>query len=135
MKRLSLAIAAALIASTAAAIDSRSASDFLNSIDVNTHIGQGEDAWADVATAVRYTGHRHVRDNSARLNSLINLYNQTGVSTLMLMGCSNGVATPISRAKTLAAANALLAVEGPNEPNNFPVTYNGRTSSITGTFL
>jgi hypothetical protein len=38
-------------------------------------------------------------------------------------------------AKKLAAGGALLAVEGPNEPNNFPVTYGGSTSSHTGSFL
>jgi hypothetical protein len=34
-------------------------------------------------------------------------------------------------AKQLQAAGALLSVEGPNEPNNFPVTYMGATSSST----
>ena len=34
-------------------------------------------------------------------------------------------------AEQLAAAGALLAVEGPNEPNNWPVTYLGQTSSST----
>lgn len=33
----------------------------------------------------------------------------------------------ISTAKQLAAADALLAFEGPNEPNNWGITYNGET--------
>ena len=33
--------------------------------------------------------------------------------------------------RTLAAAGALLSLEGPNEPNNFPITYQGRTGGGT----
>src|ERR1700739_4781763 len=35
----------------------------------------------------------------------------------------------------VAAAGALLAAEGPNEPNNFPVTYGGNTSGYKSTFM
>ena len=45
------------------------------------------------------------------------------------------VASTITMAEQLHAAGALLAVEGPNEPNNFPVTYDGATSSYTTTFM
>jgi hypothetical protein len=41
----------------------------------------------------------------------------------------------IFKLEELAAAGALLAAEGPNEPNNFPVTYLGKTSGYETTFL
>jgi hypothetical protein len=37
--------------------------------------------------------------------------------------------------KQLAAAGALLAMEGPNEPNNWAVTYEGQRSAANSTFL
>jgi len=36
--------------------------------------------------------------------------------------------------QAVEAAGALVAVEGPNEPNNFPVTYQNQTSSYSTTF-
>jgi hypothetical protein len=41
------------------------------------------------------------------------------------------VTSTITMAKTLNASGALLAVEGPNEPNNFPVTYDGQKSGAS----
>jgi hypothetical protein len=35
----------------------------------------------------------------------------------------------------LAAKNALLSLEGPNEPNNFPLLYKGQQGGGTGTWL
>src|SRR5262249_29712749 len=45
------------------------------------------------------------------------------------------VASTVSMAEQLNAAGALLAVEGANEPNNFPVTYENQTSSYSTTFV
>ena len=33
----------------------------------------------------------------------------------------------LTTARGLASAGYLLSIEGPNEPNNFPFTYNGQT--------
>jgi hypothetical protein len=53
-------------------------------------------------------------------------------------GVTNSALTAtITAARQLAEAGALLAVEGPNEPNNFGgVTYQGQTSGVTnGTWM
>ena len=42
----------------------------------------------------------------------------------------------LDAAKALATADALLAIEGPNEPNNFPITYRNRKGGgIDGTWV
>jgi hypothetical protein len=61
------------------------------------------------------------------------VYRQAGVRTCMLPNAD--LSTTLDMAKQLQAAGALLAIEGPNEPNNFPVTYQGQTSSSASTFL
>jgi hypothetical protein len=105
--------------------------DFLNSIGVCTHIGQGVDNAAQSATAMTYAGIRNLRDDgrSGHIQDWITVYNQSGVRTALLT--DQNIASTITMAKQLRAAGALLAVEGPNEPNNWHVTYEGQTSSDT----
>ena len=108
---------------------------FLESIGVCTHIGQGVDDPEDSATAMAYAGIRHLRDDGRadRVDAWITVYQQSGVKTVLLT--DHDVDSTIETAKTLHAAGALLAVEGPNEPNNWPVTYEGQTSGYETTFL
>jgi hypothetical protein len=107
------------------------ANDFLNSIGVCTHIGQGVDVASQSATAMAYAGIRGLRDDgrSAHIQDWITVYQQSGVRTALLT--DHDITSTITMAKQLKAAGALLAVEGPNEPNNWPVTYQGQTSSST----
>jgi len=112
------------------------ANDFLNSISVCTHIAQGADNPTQVATALAYTGIRNFRDDfsTTRTQDWINIHNQTG-ARMSLLTASGNVSLSLSVAEPLAQAGALLAVEGPNEPNNFGVTYEGITSGYSTTFL
>ena len=113
-----------------------SASAFLATIGVCVHVAQGADAPQSSATAIAFAGIRNVRDdgNPSAVPDWISMHQQVGVRVCMLP--KNGdVATTISMAKQLQAAGALLAIEGPNEPNNWPVTYQGQTSSSSSTFL
>ncbi|HUI93088.1 MAG TPA: T9SS type A sorting domain-containing protein [Chitinivibrionales bacterium] len=105
--------------------------DFLNSIGVCTHIGQGVDNAAQSATAMTYAGIRNLRDDgrSSHIQDWITVYDQSGVRTCLLT--DQNITSTVTMAKQLRAAGALLAVEGPNEPNNWPVTYQGQTSSDT----
>jgi hypothetical protein len=107
------------------------ATDFLSTIGVCVHIAQGVDAPKDSATAMAYAGIRNLRDDGSpsAVAGWITVYQQAGVRTCMLP--NSDLPTTISMAKQLRAAGALLAVEGPNEPNNFPVTYEGQKSSGT----
>lgn len=119
----------------ATGVQAQRASDFLGSIGVCTHMAQGVDAPDKSATALAYAGIRNLRDdgNPAAVPGWISVYKQAGVRTNML---PNGdIATTIDMAKQLKAAGALLSIEGPNEPNNFPVTYEGQKSDYNGSFL
>jgi hypothetical protein len=95
---------------------------FLSSLGVNTHVDQGYDPNSYVQP-LRYLGVRELRDSPRNLAGLIMLHAQTGVRIDLL---GSDVAGLTVAADTLAQAGALLAIEGPNEPNNFPVTYNGQ---------
>jgi hypothetical protein len=111
------------------------ADDFLSSIGVCAHVAQGVDAPSQSATAMSYAGIRNLRDdgNPAVVQGWISMHKSAGIRVCVLS--NQGVATTIDMAKQLNAAGSLLAVEGPNEPNNFPVTYMGQTSNSNTTFV
>jgi hypothetical protein len=111
------------------------ASDFLGSLGVGTHIGQGVDSAAQVGPALSYLGLGHLRDdgNPAHVQDWITVHQLSGARTNLLT--NQNVSETIDMATQLRAAGALLSIEGPNEPNNFPVTYQGQTSGYTTTFL
>jgi hypothetical protein len=108
--------------------------DFLGSIGVCVHITQGVDAPQPSATAMGYAGIKNLRDdgNPATVASWIAVYQQAGVRTNFLP--VSDIAATVDMAKKLKAAGALLSIEGPNEPNNFPITYQGQTSNFMTTF-
>jgi hypothetical protein len=105
-----------------------SSDTFLSSLGVNTHIDQGYNPYAYVEP-LRYLGVRNIRDSEHHLSGHLMLHAQTGV-LVDLLGAD--VSSLTAAARTLARAGALLAIEGPNEPNNFPITYNGRRGGGTG---
>ncbi|MFI5380786.1 MAG: glycosyl hydrolase [Tepidisphaerales bacterium] len=110
------------------------ANDFLNSIGVCTHISQGKDQPTKVAECLAYAGFRAIRDDGSRnpktLQSFIDVYKNSGAKAVLLP-INGNIETSLAEYETLAAAGALLAVDGPNEPNNWRVTYKGATSSKT----
>ena len=110
-------------------------SDFLDSIGVCTHIGQGVDNAERSATAMKFAGIRGLRDDGRpnHIADWITVFRQAGVRTALLT--NHDVASTIDMAKQLHAAGALLAVEGPNEPNNFAVTYENQRSDYNTTFV
>ncbi|MFD1676505.1 hypothetical protein [Alicyclobacillus fodiniaquatilis] len=111
-------------------------SDFLNSLGVNTHIGQGVDNASQTATALNYLGIHHTREdaNPDYVQDWIQLHKQSGDTIDLLADGGASVSSNIEIADQLRKAGALLDVEGPNEPNNQPVTYDGQTSN-SSTFL
>jgi hypothetical protein len=109
--------------------------DFLGSLGVCVHIAQGVDSAQPTATALKYAGIRNLRDDgrASAVPGWLTVHQEAGVLVNMLP--SSDIATTIGMAKQLKDAGALLSVEGPNEPNNFPVTYQGATSAYTGSFI
>ncbi len=118
----------------ATAVLAIAATRFLESIGVCTHVGQGVDAPASSATAIAFAGIRNLRDdgNAAHVSDWISMHQSSGVRVCLLT--NQDVASTLAIAEQLNTAGALMAVEGPNEPNNFPVTYQGQTSSYQTTF-
>lgn len=112
------------------------ASDFLNTVGVNTHMGYGWDDPREVAKLVTRIGIRNLRDddNPSEVPDFIWVHQQTGAKfEVVWSGPDNtDLAYELNDSEQLANAGALLALEGPNEPNNFPLTWNGQTSSMTG---
>jgi len=136
-----------------AEVTAASANDFLNSIGVCVHIQHGQAA-AKLVAPLQYLGVRAVRDGADQnynMSGLILLHERAGVRVAFGPGSgasdafinratgatNNALTATITAARQLAAAGALLAVEGPNEPNNFGgVTYQGRNSGgKPGTWL
>lgn len=109
-----------------------SANVFLGSLGVNTHIDQGFDA-AKYVQPLQYLGVRNIRDGERNLATTIMVHQQTGV--LVNVGAGGDVTGLLAAARQLATAGALLSVEGPNEPNNFPITYNGQMGGGSGTWV
>ena len=103
---------------------------FLDSIGVNAHLGQGVDAPLPSAAALAYAGIRELRDDG-NVGNLLSVSQQAGVRIDYL--CNQGQTMPgdLAEVQILADAGALLSVEGPNEPNNQPVTYDGGTSGAS----
>jgi len=129
--------------STAAAEDTTAvnANDFLNSIGVCVHIQHRQPA-EKLVEPLKYAGVRAVRDGADGnfdMSGLLLLHQQAGV--LVVFGPGSGardeeIARTIAACRELAAAGALLAVEGPNEPNNFGgVTYQGQNSTKLKSWL
>ncbi len=113
--------------------------DFLDSIGVCTHIGQGIDDPSRSAVALAYAGVRHIRDDGSprHVQDWIAVHERAGVKVVLTWSGPNerAIGSLIEMSKKLAAADALLAMEGPNEANNWAVTYEGEKSQATGTFI
>jgi hypothetical protein len=107
--------------------------DFLNSLGVNTHVQHRQDA-AKLSALLRFLGVRNVRealDRNYDITGLLLLHRQAGVLVDLSPGSGvrdEDLPETLSTARRMVAAGALLAVEGPNEPNNFGgITYQGAT--------
>ena len=126
-------------APAADAITAVRAGDFLNSIGVCTHIGQGIDRAPQCAAALAYAGIRNIRDdgNARHVPDWISVHEKAGVRVVLTWSGPGdaAISSLISSSKQLAAAGALLALEGPNEPNNWAVTYQGQKSQSNTTFM
>ncbi len=101
-----------------------SADRFLSSLGVNTHVDQGYDPNSYVEP-LKFTGIREVRDGSRHISSDVMIHQKTGARFTIGDGGDLHLENLLACGRTLAKADALLALEGPNEVNNFPIVYNG----------
>ena len=110
-------------------MQAHSATDFLNSMGAVSSVSRRGETLDGTINAIKYTGLRWLRvgyEDNAPMEDFIETHYQTGItfSYGLLSGGSN-IQRLVSEAKQLASANALLAIEGANEPNNWGVTYQG----------
>ena len=116
------------------------ATEFLDSIGAVSSISRRGETLQGTIDGLRHTGIRWLRagyEDDAPLEDFLEAARATGVkfSYGMLSGHSD-INRLLSDARRLAAAGALLALEGSNEPNNFgPIKYNGETGGKSESWL
>ncbi|MFM5885564.1 MAG: hypothetical protein ACKOQ3_09630 [Novosphingobium sp.] len=110
--------------------------DFLDSIGVVSTFPDRGQPVEKTAEMVRYGGFRWVRagiegltdTGPTNVDMFVKLHQMTGVKFSWGLGSGGSdLARLLETARTMAKADALLAFEGNNEPNNWPVTYQGET--------
>ena len=133
-RALAAAIAALLLMAGAPSMSlartkAASADSFLNSLGINIHVDQGIDPNSYVE-ALKYTGVRQVRDGERHVDGNLMIAQKTGVHYILNSG--GDLNSLIASTELLAKNGALLALEGPNEPNNFPIKYKGQQGGGQG---
>jgi hypothetical protein len=116
-----------------------SAVDFLNSLGVNTAVSRRGESLNKTIEITKYLGIRWIRsgyEGGLPVDDLIKLHDKTGIrfSYGLLSGGTN-IQRLLNGARRLAAAGALLSIEGPNEPNNWSVTYQGKKGGGNSTWM
>ena len=105
------------------------ASSFLDSIGTLSAISVRGETLPKTIECANFLGIRWLRagiEGNVPMEQFIQLHNEAGVRFSWGFGSgSSDLRKLIETAKPLAAAGALLAFEGPNEPNNWGITYQG----------
>lgn len=121
-------------AGEAAATTAVRTTDFLNSIGIDSTFPDRGQPLEKTIDMVKYLGFRWVRggieglseNGPTTVQTYLDLHEKTGVRfSWGLVSGGTDLKKLIETAKPLAAADALLAFEGNNEPNNWGVTYQG----------
>src|SRR5262245_50754906 len=116
---LSVFLCAAPGVAAADGVESVPARDFLESIGVCTHIGQGVDDPSKSAAALSHAGVRNIRDDGSprHVDDWISVHQKSGVKVVLTWSGPDdrAIAGLLDMSRKLSAAGALLALEGPNE--------------------
>lgn len=112
---------------------------FLDSLGVVSAVSRRGERLDRTAEALRFLGLRWVRsgyESGVPVGDLLELHRRTGVRfSYGLLSGGNDLDRLLTGARKLAEAGALLALEGNNEPNNWPVTYQGRKGGGTNSWV
>lgn len=107
------------------------AGNFLSSLGVCSAISRRGETLENTMNAVKYLGVRWIRagyESDIPVEDLIELHRKTGVKfSYGLMSGGTDIPRLLRGARQLAQADALIALEGNNEPNNWGITYHGDT--------
>ncbi len=130
---LALAMGLPLVAN-AAPVGAVKTTEFLNSIGIDSTFPDRGQPIEKTVEMVKYLGFRWVRggieglkdQGPTTIQTYLDLHERTGVRfSWGLVSGGTDLKKLIETARPLAAADALLAFEGNNEPNNWGVTYQG----------
>lgn len=116
-----------------------SANEFLNSLGVNSAIdSRGEDIDKTI-DCIKYLGVRWIRsgyEDETTMDNYKRLRNEAGARfSYGLLSGGNDIERLVDRARKIAAFDALLAVEGNNEPNNWGIKYQGEEGGVQKSWL
>lgn len=125
-----LSVAAMPLVAQAAGTTALRANDFLDSIGTQSAISVRGESFPKTVECAKYLGARWFRsgiEGDIPMQQFIALHQQAGLRfSWGLLSGSSDVPRLIATGKQLAAAGALLAFEGNNEPNNWGPTYQGQ---------
>ncbi|HSW01207.1 MAG TPA: hypothetical protein VLI39_13610 [Sedimentisphaerales bacterium] len=132
---LPLGLARAAVSATAAV----AVGEFLASLGACSAISRRGEKLANTIEAAKYLGLRWFRvgyESNIPVVDLIELHERTGVRfSYGLMSGGADIARLLTGARELAMADALIALEGNNEPNNWGVTYQGEAGGRDRSWL
>lgn len=115
------------------------ATDFLDSIGTQSAISVRGEKFQKTVACAQYLGVRWFRggiEGNVPIEQFIKLHQRAGLRFSWGLG-SGGTNIPklIETGRQMAAAGALLAFEGPNEPNNWGFTYQGQAGGRNKSWL
>ncbi|WP_321783548.1 calcium-binding protein [Paraburkholderia sp. J94] len=128
-------------AAHADAVRAMPAQDFIDTLAVNTHVNYTDGAYVNVhnvADDLAWLGIRHVRDmmptGTPPFDNYVYLARR-GVKFNFLMRTNIDQAIDQAVALNTAVPGSVVSIEGFNEVDNFPVTYNGLKGAAAGLAL
>ena len=115
------------------------ATDFLDSIGTQSAISVRGENLKNTLACAQYLGARWFRagiEGDVPVEQFIELHAQAGLRFSWGLGSGGtNISKLIATGRQMAAAGALLAFEGPNEPNNWGFTYQGQTGGRDKSWL
>lgn len=103
---------------------------FLDSIGTQSAISTRGESFDRTVECVRFLGVHWMRagiEGNVPISQLLDLHHKTGVKFSWGLGSGNAnLEKLLSTAHEVAAGGALLSFEGPNEPNNWGIEYQGK---------
>jgi len=107
------------------------AADFLNSIGTLSAISVRGETLPKTIECAQYLGIRWLRagiEGNVPISQFLEMHEKAGLRFSWGFGSgSSDLPKLLETGRQIAAAGALLAFEGPNEPNNWAITYQGET--------
>ena len=129
----------ASIASNGRAAEARPTADFLDSIGTMSAISARGETLSNTIASVSYLGVRWLRagiEGKIPFEQFLELHRKTGVRFSWGFGSGSAdLPRLIETARQIENAGALLAFEGPNEPNNWRIKYQGEEGGGNGTWV